>query len=405
MLTISPSVVPFKPLRLYLLLVWVSLFVSVSVQANTSLTYYDASVPVRSQEIKERQYAAQKGLQEVLVRMSGSEQTLDNASVQQAVGQALRYVEAFEYRIMQDEVWLERGYGEQVLLSFSPTVVKRILRDASQAFWPENRPKVLLWLVEDTEEGKRMVGDNPEHPLVGAIEDVAVTVGLPLAVPLLDLRDQQALSAKEAWRLDENALTRAAERYRAEVVLAGRLFVNGRGEQIATWQFWHRDDTQTYDSRAQDLTRAGYDALDPLVTYLAERYAVMPSVGGERELLMQVSGVGDFKAYSQVMRYLSGIAMVRAVSLVAVEDQQLLLFLRTDADQRRLANTLSLDNKLFVQDDSVPVVRITTAGSKPAVSTELGVNGKPEMAAEQTTAQQATGQVLVPSLMYRWGSR
>ena len=122
------------------------------------LAYYKAQVPVKSQAAKERKRAAQEGLKEVVLRLSGVQQAqaqqilvqrsggqvpssvIDNAVIQQRLKRAISYVEQFQYKVLDDEALKQQGYSEWISLRFSPSVIEGLLVEAGLSLWPINRP-------------------------------------------------------------------------------------------------------------------------------------------------------------------------------------------------------------------------------------------------------------------------
>lgn len=309
--------------------------------------YFSADIPVRTQDTKERQYAAQKGMQEVLVRLSGSEQVLRDDQIQQAVGQALRYVEQFQYRPVTDQDLLDRGLEEFINLTFSSSLLESLLSESKQPYWPVNRPSTLIWLVEDSlQEGKLLLNSSTPHDIIDSIKAAAKHRGLPIQFPLLDLQDQMNLSVDQVWQLDEQAIVDASARYSADVILVGRFSTTSRGQYLITWQFFHKGDTQVYDSRTDDVAVIGTEGVVPLVEYLSARYSHIPQYSDVPGMIMQLSGIETFRDYRKSLDYLEGLPMISDVAVDAVRHDTLLLRLSTTANAEKFINTLQLDNKI-----------------------------------------------------------
>ena len=300
------------------------------ISAQDTAGLFRAVVPVRSQSNSDRQYAAQKGMQEVLVRMSGSEGVLLNQVVQRAVGSAQTYILQFQYRPVDDKALLAKGYRQALSMLFSRELIERLLlKEARVSYWPPNRPEVLLWLVEDDNRyGRQML--NPDTSAVAAeLEQVAQQRGLPLAWPLLDLEDQSAINANLLWRLDEESILRASQRYGAEVILAGKLYQSSVGEYRSTWVLLHRGQSKTWESRSSELESLAWDALQPPVNYLVSLTGVVPS--DESAIVLLLHGVDNFKSYSSALEYLQGLAMVSDVRLLETRPGEMLLALDSEA--------------------------------------------------------------------------
>lgn len=339
----------------------VGLVMSLFVRANaqSKMDYFSAQVPVKTQGAQERRNAAGSALLQVLLRMSGSEQTIEDVRILKQVKKALNYVEQFQYQPLQDEALIKQGYRELVSLTFSAAVVKKILGDAQQPFWSTSRPSTLVWLVEDNPEyGKQLINQQSDAAILQVLNKAAKQRGLPLSYPLLDLDDQLALSAEDVWDIDEEAIKAASERYRADTILVGRYSKTSRGRVLSSWQFFHAEVARSYDSRVAiddngELDPViGVEALYPVADFLAKRYANQPQLEAGGRLVVQVSDVDNFAKYRRSLSYLDGLAAVSKVQIVAVRQDTMLLFLESQAGVERFMSILNLDSKLRVKPDN-----------------------------------------------------
>lgn len=332
------------------------LLVCVYVNAQEAMPYYQAVVPVRSQSAEDRKFAAQKGMQEVLVRMSASERVLQNAQVQSAIDRAQSYLEQYQFRLVEDEALKEKGFREEMKLVFSPELIQQLLvNKARERYWAEgNRPKILVWLVEDNAQyGKQILNaansDNngDMNPVVDALNAEAKTRGLPFEFPLLDLEDQMAISSQDLWRFDEEKIRAASARYSAPVILVGRFSTTSRGELWSTWQYYHLSFSQSWDSRESELDKFTSAALAPLNEFLAERYAIVPGIQGhDAALVLHLAGIDSFKHFRQALDYLSGLAMVLDVNVIEARSGELLLALHSEANLERFKTAVQLHKKI-----------------------------------------------------------
>lgn len=310
-------------------------------------SYFQALVPIRAQSASERQAAARKGLQEVLVRMSGSEEILVNAQIRKAIRKAQTYIEQFQYRTIDDELLKQEGYQQALLMFFSPKLIKRILlNEARVPFWPPNRPRVLVWLVEDDPVyGRQMINKGMASPIIEAIEDAALERGLPLAWPLLDFEDQSSINANLLWRLDEASIVHASMRYRAEVILAGRISTTSQGDTLTSWQLLHQDYTESWDLRSKEVNKLSWEVLGPVTHYLANLTSVVPS--DEGAIVLNLQGVSNFKHYREALDYFNGLALVSEVRLIEVRPNAMLLALISETTLERFATTVALHKKIL----------------------------------------------------------
>lgn len=317
--------------------------------ADTS-SYFSASVPVSSQSTSERNRAAAQGLREVLVRMSGVTQLDDYPATQEVLSNASRHIQQFQYELVRG------GDGrrvEHLVMSFSPAVIERIIKETGLPYWPANRPSTLVWLVEDdATEGKRLIND-PNGPVMQGLSAAAKQRGVPLLLPLLDLDDQLAISAEQVWSFDEEAILSASERYVADTILVGRYARSFSGEWWTTWQYFQQGGSRLYEYRGADAALVGQQALAPLADELASRYALDSKAESAAQLYIQISPVNEFGTYRKALDYLRTLAVVSSYDLLAITDDTVLLTLRLSGSQSQFLNALSLDNKLRARAPAV----------------------------------------------------
>lgn len=320
---------------------------AVCANGQSSIKYFQAEAPVSAQTSAERQKAAAAGLEEVLTRMSGVENVFENPAVVEASDRATRYVEQYHYKERSDE----DGGGEALVMTFSPRSIEAVLKQTELPFWPTNRPKTLVWLVEDDlQEGKRLL-NSVDHPVVKSLQQYSLQRGVPLIYPLLDMDDQFAISAEAVWNMDETIIKEASQRYGVDTLLVGRLVKNSKDEWLTTWFYVHKGESKLYDFRTESTEFVGVNAIRPLANYLAQRYAVALNAEMEPYIPVQVSSVDQFRDYRGVMDTLSGLAVVNEVSLVSVADSVLLFYLKISGNIEQLKNAIDLDGKLAMQPE------------------------------------------------------
>lgn len=314
---------------------------------------FRVAVPVESQSAAERARAASEGLQRVLARMSGAADVSQAESIQRALGNAQSYLVQFHYRGYTPPQGSDSDANEELVMSFSETVIERLLREAELPYWPPNRPPVLVWLVEDTADQGRVLVNAETHPVVEALTNAARERGLSLRWPLLDLDDQLAISPGALWRMDDKEVLAASERYEVDTLLVGRFSRTSRGEWLSTWQFYHRGQTRQYDYRTDTTQQMGEMAIDPLADYLARLYAISPRTGdGGPELVIALTGVEDFGDYRAALDYLEGLAAIADVRLHEIDGERLLLSLEADGGLQMLRNTFALDRRIISEGTS-----------------------------------------------------
>lgn len=328
------------------LLLCVSLCLSLGAQAEQPVDLYRVEVLVASQSSGERERAAREAFRELVVRVSGDRSALEQPSVEEAASRAQDFVYEFNYASSQETLMRDGQElpASRLVLKFSPVAIERLLRRAELAFWPAVRPSVLVWLVaRDREEGLHRVTD-PE--LRAELRSRAKARGLPLILPLDDLEDRLALSARLVWAWDEESVRKASERYAPDAILIGRYSPTSAGGLRSDWQLYHNLGDPSFDLQAQEPEQLMAAAIDQVADYFAKRYAIVPREEGPGEIVMQVSGVRSFGDYKAVERYLENLAMVRRLEFVSLDRERLMLRLVTDGELASLLSAFERDTSL-----------------------------------------------------------
>src|SRR5438046_494087 len=102
---------------------------------------YQAEVPVASQLPEVRNAVLPAALAQVIVKISGDSQALENPEIKSALQNADTWLQAFSY------VPATEDQPRQLIAHFSPKAVNKLLHNAEVAVWGENRPVILGWIA------------------------------------------------------------------------------------------------------------------------------------------------------------------------------------------------------------------------------------------------------------------
>jgi uncharacterized protein len=348
-------------------------FWSACINAAEITGLYDASIPIASRDNeRERQQAYGVALQEVLLKLTGRQDTLENPEIKRGIGNAQTYVESWTYRTapVAPAPDLTTGSGEQLLLQvgFFPSEIQSLLNSAQIPIWPQNRPDTLLWIVVEQELGTRtMFGTSVENSpeIMQAIEEAAAKRGLPVLLPLLDFTDQRTLSIEQLRSFDQLAIRQASLRYGNESILAMRIFQSVSGETISKAQYLFRDQVVELNFIDDSLQPAIEGSINLVAEQLAANYAVLLSgAQGSTEVLMTVEGIKGPKDYAELMQYANNMTTVGKVDIVSVANGAVQLRLFTSGQLRQLIEAIALDRRMS------PVVDAMRTGEQIAMHYE-----------------------------------
>ena len=213
---------------------------------------YRISVAVDDQSEESRELGVQWAFQQLLIKVSGYQEVLENRTLVEASQNALRYMQGFSYHQddVDDQVYLQAWFSKALLIP--------LMRRAQVPIWGENRPLLLNWLAvessrsladagavifesgtDDTTSGNgldtegRLLISEQSSEWRTRLGRAFSERGLPILWPINDLEDQSALPLNQLWWLISDSIVKASVRYQADAVLAGKLNQSAEG----IWQY------------------------------------------------------------------------------------------------------------------------------------------------------------------------
>ena len=206
---------------------------------------YEAVVPVADQSAAARVDAARAGLLQVLTRITGLPSVPGSEALEAALAAPDRYYNRFVFEkppvpanTDQDGLMPTSNLRCCSGCSSFRSAVLSLVREAGLPIWRSERPMVIVWLVADAGDGRRILGADSDSSVVQSLTRRALERGVPLQLPLMDLQDQLAVEPGAVWGRLSQSLVPASERYGAEIILIGRLQAQAGGLWSGSWEFW-----------------------------------------------------------------------------------------------------------------------------------------------------------------------
>lgn len=285
---------------------------------------------VESRGEAQRQQALQQGLKDMLVRLSGKQQVLEQPVLEQALAQLDRWVTRYDYD------------GDQLMVRYDTRGLMDFMAAAGAPVWGFPRPKVLIWLVEQGAGSGDMVAG--EHELRDHLVGEARRRGLSLVVPEWDSQDRNAVTVADVRGRFDNQLLSASDRYPHELVVAAVLYEGSPA--TVSWRVLQGKKTLDQGrEKSASAEQAVTTLVDAVTDQLAQRYAVASSAS-ERLTLLEVEQVETLADWHQLQAFLAGLSGMRAVSLVQTTDQGVTFGLDFGASDSQLRSLLELSRQL-----------------------------------------------------------
>ncbi|MCV6613044.1 MAG: DUF2066 domain-containing protein [Amphritea sp.] len=277
-------------------------------QAATVQGLYIAELIVPEQQSQPAQSQLQQGLQQVLIKVSGSGEVTNKPAVAAALQQPAALMQQFSYQSTQIPVATGDGrevLGQRLIMEFDPILVDGLLSDAGAAAIGHARPEVLVWLVAQQSSGQRDFLA-PDGRIYSELNGLALQRGLPVVAPLYDLADQQALALSDIWGFFEAPIRTASNRYQPDAVLVGRLIQSERGGWQTEWQLYSDSQVRTLQpggSLSQQLQGVMDETADQVLATLSSSGFRYQETGLQLEVV-NINSIADFLQLTAYVRQL-----------------------------------------------------------------------------------------------------
>lgn len=284
-----------------------------------------------------------RALEDVLIRVTGSEAVAESEDLRALFPQPARYV--LQYR---------RGENDSLVVSLDGPAIEALLRRAAQPVWGNDRPLTLVWIAVDWGMGEREIiaADDPDaipgggrsidrnRLLRESVTAAAARRGIPVLFPLLDAEDLENVSFSDVWGGFDEALIDASRRYGANSILVGRV---RSGEMFRNrWSYY-------FGGQKIDWTGSADTAVNLLADSLAEQFAFAGDAPVET-ITLTISGVDSVSAYGTVERFLADLSVIDSYQLDSVAGGEIRFEVRVQGGSDRLASALEFSGILERQD-------------------------------------------------------
>ncbi|MBS3785745.1 MAG: DUF2066 domain-containing protein, partial [Gammaproteobacteria bacterium] len=308
-----------------------------SVEVNVQQDQVETGVANTSDA--ERQAAIKTATGALLMHLTGLQGMAGSPLAEVIAADAERYVIDYSYRTATDE-------SLQLALRFDLPALRRVLVERGMRVWPERRPLVLVWLVEQQGGRRELIAPDQAPDWLLSLQQSGAALGMRLILPLLDLEDRNALSAADVALGFHDPIRQGSARYGAERILLGVIQAGANASQAPIR--WTLLDDKMVIQRWQDQ---GADTLVTLNRLMRDDFVYRPDLEAQQRLEVAITNVTSFSDYERVVSRLSamgGVAQVQPVQL-AGDKARFLLALQTDP--ARVRETLDRDPQLMAEGD------------------------------------------------------
>lgn len=325
--------------RLFFALIFI--FAASFTHAAEVTDLYQAQLPVASQSEQERLHLAPELLKQVIIKVVGDRQAVQQADISALTTDAKRYIEQYSY---QQVTTIDNDTTDQQLaltIDFDEQGVNNALQRIGLPIWDKRRPETLFWIAADYEGEQRMSAEGDEDLILATVEQVAKQRGIPLLLPLMDLQDQTQLTFNDVTTGNNSAIQTASERYGASIIVTAHLSGNADAAEMR-WQAMVGDNTEQWPSQGA-LQTAIENGVNELADRLGRQFNMPYDTSGAlSELSIQVTGIHDYEGYNRLIAYLESLQAVSEVQVGSLRGETLDLVLSIQGQPERVQQLLSV---------------------------------------------------------------
>lgn len=312
-------------------------------KAERVTNLYSASWPVENQSTEVRQKAMTNAFAEVLIRVSGSKEVVYNSEIQAALPNAQDYMRQYSYKRLSAAEQMVYERPLLLVATFDSQAVKKILQDAGQPVWSENRPSGTFWIAVE-ENGSRRVATDANDSATIALNRATSRRGLPIMLPMMDLEDKSQVTVGDIWGRFVGPINRASERYNADYVVVGQISQSG-GQWYGRWSMDLGGTVENLSSVASSKQDVIADLVDQVANTLASRLAIVFS-GEVLAVEVYVNNIHDLEAYAGARNYLANLGMTETVKVLQVKDDVVLFEVKVLTSPQNLIDAINIGNNL-----------------------------------------------------------
>lgn len=370
----------FKHLFSHKLMAYLALMLSICIsmaQAVEVTNLYVVQSAVKEQSKSVEWKASIAGFKEVLIRNSGSDAILRDASVQKAYRRVTDYLQRFEYS-KQDKASFLPSVDNQVdflpyfiTLYFEPRLINELIQGAQMSLWGASRPLTALWLVIEENNERKVI---KESLLDESIEKIifknAQRRGLPVLIPLMDLEDDLLVSKSDIWGLFSSSISTASSRYSADSSLFGRIRQDGI-LWVGKFGFLNQNEEINFDLKSESKEQLISQLINKLSELLCSKYCVVEEYGQKNEIYMDISNIYSFKRFKTVETYLAALSSIRFIEMIQIDKTHLKLKLTLLGQIESLIADIDLSQKMLLSEQPIKINDDTEFQAEPVNTDEF----------------------------------
>ena len=327
-----------------------------SVYAATVTGLYQANVPITSARLANSKPTLQQGMAQILVKITGNNAIAEQPVIKNALDNPESFLLQYSHKVTEQSGASSESneikQNKQLVStqSYSSERIQNLLKKAGIATWGAQRPLSLAWLVIEVDGRNRIILNETSTSISNnyykeIVNKTAENRAIPLAYPMQDLEEQVSISSTAVWMQYPEELQRASERYKAEVIVAGRMRKIGSRTWSGQWLLIDKEQMIRFENTSSELNATITEGVNWLADQLALTHATKFAAPSEL-IKIKINNISNLTAYTDVEKYLSNLAVIETYNVAKVGNNYLELSMNVKNGKKALLDALNLDSKL-----------------------------------------------------------
>lgn len=275
---------------------------------------YEAEVIAQSGSSEDRDLAIKQALQRVLLRILAGDNILQDDMVKAVLANASDYVSEYQYSLAE----AEHQNARLLRVLFNEPLLINTFRPTTKGLWNEIRPRTLVWLVVEDQNGAHFFDPDKMPEVDWALKKASRQKKIPVLMPMQDLTEKRVLSISDVLSAYSEHLLEVSVRYEVVSTLAGKIVKHGKCWK-AEWTLYFDAKIQQWRSPCSSVADVTLSGLQGVYNRLSKVYAAKPESTSIDSIILKVSGIKRLKEVGQVRDYLEKLPMIKTATWLATE--------------------------------------------------------------------------------------
>ncbi|WP_237043693.1 DUF2066 domain-containing protein [Photobacterium kishitanii] len=375
------------------------------IQAATVNDLYQTQVTLIGNDQQADQAAREQGLANVLVKISGNTDILNNPAIKTAITNSGSYISQFGYSQVDGQRAID--------LSFDKNQIKQLLIQSKASIWKDQRPNILVWMVDSDGQQRNILWDQSTNALINDTKQAADSRGLPLTFPVGDITDATAVNVSDLWGNFIDPIAAASTRYHADGVLLVKALQQPNGNVSLNWQFYPQQPSKIASADTQPITgttsgtlaQTSTKMINQVTDYLAHKYAVVLGGVAGGQINIEVDNIQSTEDFFALEKMLNNLTTVGSANAMRIKGNSVIFQLNLQGSEQAFRQEISHDNQVHQTQSAVafaadPAQPTPTApvGASTATSTSTAP------AITTPSVPEVNALTVTPQNIYYWNS-